>query len=117
MNRDDIYRMAREADLLYADLDELEDFAALVAAATRESMKTEGWRACAVGQRETQHCGLLETAVLAEREACALVCEVQDDDYVEPECAWSKCAACAAAIRARGNHFAGVNKMVEGSHD
>ena len=80
MNRDDIIRMAKQASgsewSIFQDfMPELERFAALVAAATRESMKSEGWRACAVGQLTTQHCGLLETAVLAEREACARLAE------------------------------------------
>jgi len=105
MNRDDIIRMAREAGIpLDAQhpgwlLPHLERFAALVAAATRESMKAEGWRACAVGQRMTQHCGLLEAAVLVEREACARVC----DDYAGSNSSPSNFAErCAAAIRARG---------------
>jgi pantothenate kinase-related protein Tda10 len=77
MTRDDIIRMAEEAD---ADLsayinyhvvfykDQLERFATLVAAAERERMKSEGWRQCAEGQRTTQYCGQLEAAVNAERE-------------------------------------------------
>ena len=52
-----------------------------------------GWRRCAEGQKETQHCALLEAAVLAEREACARVVE-------EP---WQGSPKeIAAAIRARG---------------
>ena len=35
----------------------------------------DGWRRCAVGQGETQHCALLEAAVAAEREACAVLAE------------------------------------------
>lgn len=35
----------------------------------------DGWRRCAEGQGETQYCGLLEAAVLAEREACARLVE------------------------------------------
>lgn len=40
-----------------------------------------GWRRCAEGQKRTQHCALLEAAVLAEREACAEIDarEVSDD--------------------------------------
>jgi hypothetical protein len=34
------------------------------------NLRLNGWRQCAVGQRETQHCGLLAAAVEAEREAC-----------------------------------------------
>ena len=77
MNRDDILQRARECGLTINDQPMLgvEHFAQLVAAATRESMKSEGWRACAVGQSVTQHCGLLETAVLVEREACARIAE------------------------------------------
>jgi hypothetical protein len=73
MTRDEIVRMARE---VYGDWfpnvpipSELERFVALVAAAEREAMKSDGWRQCAVGQRTTQYCGQLEAAVAAEREA------------------------------------------------
>jgi hypothetical protein len=102
MTRDDIIRMAREAGLTLGysfAWDNLERFAALVAAATRESVKADGWRACAVGQRETQHCGLLETAILVEREACARVC----DDYAGSNSSPANFSErCAAAIRERG---------------
>jgi hypothetical protein len=50
-------------------------FAALVAAAERDRMISEGWRQCAKGQKTTQHCGMVEQARLEEREACARVCE------------------------------------------
>ena len=43
--------------------------------AEREAMQANGWRQCAVGQRTTQFCGQVEQAVVAEREACAKVCE------------------------------------------
>ena len=72
MNRDDIIRMAREANIKQAIetphllmVPELERFAALVAA--------------------------------AEREACAKVCD-EADKYSD----WPTAANCAAAIRARG---------------
>jgi sugar/nucleoside kinase (ribokinase family) len=79
MTRDDIIRLAREAGvpMEYSfnnratvwDLHpSLERFAALVAAAELERMKSEGWRQCAEGQRTTQYCGQLEYAVNAERE-------------------------------------------------
>ena len=76
MNREDIIRMAHEADLCnevgeddytYSVVSQLERFAALVAA--------------------------------AEREACAKVCEAIDEGIRDHE----DVAACAAAIRARGN--------------
>ena len=97
MNRDDILQMARECGLTINDQPMLgvEHFAQLVAAATRESMKSEGWRACAVGQHETQHCGLLETAVLVEREACARVCDELDRRWI------NQAEKCAERIRAR----------------
>lgn len=63
--------------------------------ALRAEMAKEGWRQCAVGQRTTQFCGQLEAAVLAEREACARVCDLMDHD--EPRLG----AACACAIRRR----------------
>jgi hypothetical protein len=52
-----------------------------------------GWRRCAERQNTTQHCALLEAAVLAEREACAQICDDHADDPVY----------CGQAIRARGN--------------
>lgn len=60
-------------------------------------MIAEGWRQCAEGQGVTQYCGLLEEAVKAEREACALIAE-----SYEPTC--ESCpSGVANAIRARGN--------------
>ena len=70
MTREDIIRMAHEADCLdpehYGSLwaDKLERFAALVVAAKEQEMIESGWRQCAKGQRTTQYCGQLE----AERE-------------------------------------------------
>ena len=102
MTRDDIIRMAREAGAVFpADGSyhcfeipgTLERFASLVAAAEREAMIEQGWRQCAKGQRTTQFCGMVEQAVLAEREACAKVCE-------EP--GWNAANWCATQIRARG---------------
>jgi hypothetical protein len=99
MNRDDIIHMAREAGYgdAMADLHgpALERFAALVAAAERESILKDGWRQCAKDQRTTQFCGMVEQAVLAEREACAKVAEAY-----EPRC--DTCPSGAAnAIRRR----------------
>jgi hypothetical protein len=111
MNRDDIIRMARETGINEATSefygDELEHFAALVAAAERERMKSEGWRQCAKGQRTTQFCGMLEDTVAAEREACAKVAESMRPKggrmFNEAQSAcFSALTDCAAAIRARG---------------
>jgi len=57
-----------------------------------QELKADGWRRCAEGQGETQHCALLEAAVLAEREACARICDDHADDPVY----------CGQAIRVRG---------------
>ena len=112
MTREDIIRMAREASdpdkvdpfhngFWVLTQEELERFAALVAAAEREAMIEQGWRQCAKDQRTTQFCGMVEQAVLAEREACAKVCEENADDDTEGE--WdSACISCANHIRARG---------------
>ena len=63
---------------------------------TRDDLIRDGWRQCAEGQRTTQHCGLLDAAVRAEREACAKVAE-----SYEPTC--DTCpSGVANAIRARG---------------
>ena len=67
--------MAEQSGLFLPIGTSLSRFAALVAAAEREAMRQDGWRCCAVGQGETQHCALLEAAVAAEREACAAICD------------------------------------------
>ena len=59
----------------------------------------DGWRQCAVGQKETQYCGLLEEAVKAEREACARLL-----DTMAAQDKWSNYYEIAAeAIRAKGD--------------
>ena len=93
MTRDDIIRWAREAGFYgaeetapppetfneqitieeYSVGDRIERFAALVAAAERESMLRDGWRQCAVGQRTTRFCAMAEEAVRAERDACLAI--------------------------------------------
>ncbi len=67
-------------------------FAALVAAAERNRLISEGWRQCAKGQRTTQFCGMVEQARQEEREACL--------DCIRPNATPMEMAA---AIRARGN--------------
>lgn len=85
MTRDDIIRMAREAgadEHYVSDADDipwsvefsltnLETFISLV----EQNLIQQGYRQCAKGQRTTQFCGLLQDAVLAEREACARLVE------------------------------------------
>lgn len=58
-----------------------------------QELHAAGWRRCARGQGETQHCALLEAAVLAEREACAQICEEE------------KALRLAEIIRARGGRM------------
>jgi hypothetical protein len=58
-----------------------------------QELHAAGWRRCAEGQGETQHCGMLEAAVLAEREACAKL-ETEAGVYTKSDL--------ANAIRARG---------------
>jgi hypothetical protein len=79
MTRDNIIRMAREADIDWHkhwnddESNRLEVFAVLVAAADREHMISDGWRQCAQGQRTSQHCAVAEQARREEREA---VCHI-----------------------------------------
>lgn len=85
MTRDDILRMAREANLpdpmvFYASI---ERFAALVAAADRE--------ACAA-----HYLDIARKAIEEEREACAKVCDALGDEFSD-----ANSADCATAIRAR----------------
>lgn len=114
MNRDDIIRMAREADLngeilwlnkrivgYEEEIAFVERFAALVATAEREAMLADGWRQCAKGQRTTHFCLQLQKAVEAEREECAKICDEVNKEYdgEEVSASWI-----AVAIRARGNN-------------
>ena len=74
MNREDVIRMAEHAgfgmpvQVFQFRTEELERFAALVAAEKEQQMIRDGYRQCAKGQRTTQFCGLLDAAVKAERE-------------------------------------------------
>ena len=93
MNREDIIRMAREADACHDNVQVtpfLERFAALVAAHVRETEFKPDWNNYRQG---------LADGADEEREACAKVCEslfdMDDDSCNEAE-------QCAAAIRARG---------------
>jgi len=110
MNRDDILRMAKEAGLAPASFcrwsaysDDLERFATLVAAEKEQQMIRDGWRQCAEGQRTTQHCGLLDAAVKAERKACVIACEkISESLYSYDNITEGRAAQdCANAIRAR----------------
>ena len=71
---------------------------------TRDDIIRDGWRQCAEGQRTTQHCGLLDAAVKAEREACVIACEkISESLYSYDNIAEGRAAQdCAKAIRARG---------------
>jgi len=109
MNRDDIIRMAREAGLerivgVYADgsrivevtnLDLLESFAELVAAAERERIKWDSIHSCHP-ECDKPVCVAVREAVEAEREACAKVCE---SARLLPD---AGPLYCAFAIRERG---------------
>jgi hypothetical protein len=107
MTRDDIIRMAREADLdwhKHWDDDEsnrLERFAVIVSAAKEQELLANIRHH--IVQAE-------ERGAAAEREACAKVCEQQKDRWVDGSDQWGNpCPArlratpssCAAAIRAR----------------
>jgi len=112
MNRDDLIRIALEAKLFDAidgcencfmripNFEAVERFAMVFFQAARKEMIKEGWRFCAEGQHTTQFCGLAEEAVLAEREACAKLCE-EKETYGDPVQCWLD--DCAASIRARGD--------------
>ena len=119
MNREEIIRMAREAGFggfLEPNWDlreELERFAALVAAAEREKlaawMMAQGY---ATGHGDTVEDLLkelewqIEERIKNEREACAKVCEELRDDWLRGlgryEFMGEGADYCADAIRARG---------------
>jgi hypothetical protein len=67
-----------------------------------EVLADYGYRRCAVNQRTTQFCGLLEAAVKAEREACAKACETVECGYGMMIEERHTAQQCAAAIRKRG---------------
>ena len=96
MNREDIIRMAREAGFIINDENpmthSLERFAALVAAAEREKVRSSMKKAF------RRMAGLIRAD---EREACAKLADdqAQDEPYGHAK---FRCANIAAAIRARG---------------
>ncbi len=89
MTREDIIRMAREAGVIATKIDGLERFATLVEDAEAKRIHNEGM--VTVGHMREQ--------VLAEREACAAVCEAYTDNSDSDH--ESHGYTCAAAIRAR----------------
>ena len=105
MNKEEVFRMAREADLGFLlnenwlMHEELERFAELVASAEREKHKWDIHSCSPTCNRYA--CVATREAVLAEREACAKACE---DVYTgeESSCDWPTPEMCATAIRARG---------------
>ena len=74
-------------------------FAALVTAAERERIISANAPEI---ERINSHIKELEAAVMAEREACAKVCEDITAAWTQPVYNGA-CMDCAAAIRARGN--------------
>jgi hypothetical protein len=112
MNRDDIIRMAREAGLCIdgevafspnhngadVDINDLQAFANLVAAAEREAIKWDTIHSCHP-ECDKPVCVAIRNAVAAEREACAALCDkISDEDGFEGGYA----NYCAHAIRERG---------------
>ena len=112
MNREDIIRMAREAGFDQTGLASfteftarIERFAALVAAAECERNdayikslhESVSWQA----ERVIACLKALEKAVLAEREACAKVCDEVGERRLHSMHKHTS-SECAAAIRARG---------------
>ena len=97
MNTEEIVRMAREAGVYSAFMGEDEDlerFAALVAAAERAEMAKH----CAEITRAAV-AKAVDGAIALEREACAKVC---DEIAKLPNDLMSDASHIAAAIRARG---------------
>jgi hypothetical protein len=96
MNRDDIIRMAREADVWIVGQEpyqaQLERFAALI----EQYLSYDGVHTCHA-ECPRPACVAVREAVKAEREECAQLCDAfqERDVGMQP-------AECAAAIRARG---------------
>jgi hypothetical protein len=105
-DREEIMRMAAESGLTHPmnciSHGVTERFAALVAAAERDRMISEGWRQCAQGQKTSQFCAVAEQVRQEEREECAKVCEEQNARWADDRRAIYATDECAAAIRARG---------------
>jgi hypothetical protein len=101
MTQEEIIEMARQAGFGIG-LDDLiiyaahERFAKLVAQHERERIKQANAPEI---ERINAHIQKLEDAILAEREACAKVCENWTQT---PETTGMELALCATAIRARG---------------
>ena len=79
MNRDDIIRMAREADI---------------------KLSKDVWPWEGTAEESVEHFAKLVAA--AEREACARVCEDADNEAFDKTGCPAYGSECAAAIRARG---------------
>lgn len=109
MIREEVIKLAHKTELLdeqhYGSVwaDRLMKFADAITETAREAMVRDGWRQCAAGQQTTQFCNQLEDAVLAEREACAKVCDHEMDNAMN---LGMKVAAgnCADKIRARNTN-------------
>ena len=102
MNKDDIIRMAREAecsetwggDAFKFTVEELERFAALVAAAEAERISNQARHI--IKRAEAR-------GAEAEREACAAIANEHKEHCYDGDQDWYKCRSIEAAIRARGN--------------
>ena len=106
MNREDIFRMAQEVELINKDYDlaflnkytdKVERFAALVASAERESLR-ESFRVVTAAEASA--------AILHEREACAEICDGFYLSWIDIQGRYEfmgeGASECAGAIRARG---------------
>ena len=86
MNRKDIIRMAQETGVTAERVRDLVNFAALVASAEREKHKWDIHSCSPTCNRYA--CVATREAVLAEREACAKVCDdLWEDDGTAYDCA------------------------------
>jgi predicted acylesterase/phospholipase RssA len=98
MTREDIVRMARKAGSLIEtaqekDLIWLEDFAKLVAQHTLSNIDPSKFMSYQEG---------MEAGRLAEREACAKVCDEEANKHPIGLDSWWAVTHCAQAIQARG---------------
>ena len=115
MNKEDIIRMAKQAGYYTDDEDvydgsnffihtkEITKFAELVAAHECEKLKNVAIYGMWLKERDLA----IEAAVLAEREACAKVCEKRETSYQYATDPWAlehimEAQYCATDIRARG---------------
>lgn len=93
MNRDDVIRMAKQADASFETADSMFRFAALIESAATERANERANASWAL---------MCEKMVAAEREACEKECEAEAAEWTYPSHGNAAAMICLNRIRARG---------------